>query len=140
MNKGMLVSDLQAGHPPVFHVGMIAVRDVDTLPAPELPLVTMVKVVDTVQIVEIPGRGGALPVNFQSEQRFVAAGVAGRFKKARVTRFRSGKVTRWIVNRLTGSIFPVRLCLRSLTNVSVIAETSVDWPIQPKSHVNVVSQ
>ena len=29
MDEGVFVADLQAGHPPVFHVGMLAVGDVD---------------------------------------------------------------------------------------------------------------
>src|SRR5687768_18366746 len=33
VDEGVFVADLQAGDPPVFHVGMVAVGDVDAAPA-----------------------------------------------------------------------------------------------------------
>ena len=40
----------------------------------------------------------------------------------------------------TGSTLPVRLCLRSLTNVSVIARHFGDRPVQPQRRVDVVRE
>ena len=54
MDEGVFVADLQARHPPVLHVGLIAVGDVDRLPAAELPFVAMVEVLQPMQVVQIP--------------------------------------------------------------------------------------
>jgi len=43
MNERMFVPDLQAGHPPVLHIRMITIGDVNAAPAPQLPFVTMVE-------------------------------------------------------------------------------------------------
>src|SRR5688572_4136041 len=41
VDEGMLVADLQAGHPPMAHIGMLAVADVDRAPAAQLAFVAM---------------------------------------------------------------------------------------------------
>src|SRR5665213_1432830 len=49
MHERVLVADLQARYPPVFHVGMIAVGDMDAAPAAELALVAVGEIVQAVQ-------------------------------------------------------------------------------------------
>ena len=44
VNEGVLVANLEPGDPPVFHVGMIAVGDVHTLPAAESALIAMIEI------------------------------------------------------------------------------------------------
>src|SRR5688500_12887365 len=43
MNEGVLVADQQPGDPPPFHVGMVAVGDVDTAPAADLPFIPVIE-------------------------------------------------------------------------------------------------
>jgi hypothetical protein len=54
VNERVLIADLQPGHPPVLHVGMIAVRDVNALPSPQPPFIAVIEILETVQVVEIP--------------------------------------------------------------------------------------
>ena len=77
MDEGVLVADLQAGDPPLAHVRMIAVGHVDRAPAADNALVAMVKVIEPVQVVQVPGNRGLLAVDLKGVQGFVAAGVAG---------------------------------------------------------------
>src|SRR5262249_34894677 len=44
MNEGMLVADLQSRHPPVLHVGMVAIRDVDAAPSADASLVLVIEI------------------------------------------------------------------------------------------------
>ena len=52
MDERVLVADLQAGHPPVLHVRVIAVGDVHAAPSAEAPLVAVIEPLQAVQIVE----------------------------------------------------------------------------------------
>ena len=56
MDEGVLVADLQAGHPPVLHIRMIAIGDVDAAPAAQPAFVAMIEILQPVQIVQIPRR------------------------------------------------------------------------------------
>ena len=58
----MLVADLQARHPPVLHVGMVAVGDVNAPPAADVPLVAVVEVLEPVQVVQVPEREACSPL------------------------------------------------------------------------------
>ena len=82
VHEGVLVADLEAGHPPVLHVGMVAVGDVDRLPAPEHAGVAVVEVLEPVEVVEVPLQRGLLAVDLEGVERLVAAGVAGRLEEA----------------------------------------------------------
>src|ERR1051325_4896590 len=77
MNERVLVTDLQARHPPFAHVGMVAVADVDAAPAAQASFVAMLEVLQPVQIVQVPGNGSVLAVDLESVEGLVAAGVAG---------------------------------------------------------------
>jgi hypothetical protein len=55
VDEGMLVTDLQAGDPPVAHVGLVAVGDVDAAPAADDRVVAVIEVAQAVQVVQVPG-------------------------------------------------------------------------------------
>jgi hypothetical protein len=61
---------------------MVAVRDVNVPPAADLPLIVMVEVIEPVQVMQVPGSGGALTVDLQGEKRFMATSVAGGLNSA----------------------------------------------------------
>ena len=52
----MLVADLKPWHPPVLHVRMVAVGNVDAAPSARAPLVAMVEPLQAMQVVQVPGR------------------------------------------------------------------------------------
>src|SRR5262245_60395489 len=81
VDERVLVADLQAGHPPVLHIRMIAVGDVDAAPAAQLPLVSMVEPLEPVEIVEIPSRRGVLAVDLERVERLVPARVPRRLEE-----------------------------------------------------------
>src|SRR5215467_10613634 len=72
VDESMLVSDLQSGHPPAFHVGVIAVGDVNATPAAEPAFIAMIENLDAMQVVEVPHGGSTLAVDFQRVQGLVA--------------------------------------------------------------------
>ena len=76
----MLVADLQVWNPSVLHVGMVVVRDVQAAPIAHSSFVTMIKVLEPMEIVEIPEDGGMLAIDFESIKGFMAASVARGFK------------------------------------------------------------
>src|SRR5262245_33390982 len=79
VREGVLVANLQAWNPPVLHVRLVAVGDVDVAPAADAPFVLVIEVLETVQVVEIPERRRVLAVDLECVERLVAARVAGRF-------------------------------------------------------------
>ena len=56
VDEGVLVADLQARHPPVLHVGLVAVGDVDAAPAAHAALVAVIEVLQAMQVVQVPER------------------------------------------------------------------------------------
>ena len=56
MDKSVLVPYLQAGNPPVLHIGMITVSDVNASPASERTFVAVIEVFEAVQIMKIPSQ------------------------------------------------------------------------------------
>ena len=65
MDEGMLITDLQAEYPPIFHVGLIAVRDMDTPPATHDRLIAVIKVLESMQVMEIPSQASMLTVDLE---------------------------------------------------------------------------
>ena len=60
MNERVLVADLQPGHPPILHVRMIAVGDVNALPSAQSAFIAMIEIFEPVQVMQIPrGRSAA---------------------------------------------------------------------------------
>ena len=81
VNKRVLVSNLQSGNPPVLHIWVVAIRDVDALPPTQVALVAIVEVLQAMQIVQVPRGRRLFTVNLQSEQRLVPSRIAGCFKQ-----------------------------------------------------------
>jgi len=82
MNEGVFISDLKSRNPPVLHVRMVAVRDVNTLPAAEFAPHRDVRSNLSGAGRVGPRSGGALTVDLQGEERFMATSVAGGFETA----------------------------------------------------------
>src|SRR5436190_23197313 len=53
MREGVLVADLQARHPPVLHVRLVAVGDVNVAPAAHATFVLVIEILEAVQVVQI---------------------------------------------------------------------------------------
>ena len=81
MHEGVLVADLQPWHPPMVHVRLIPIGNVDRPPTANDTVVCMIEVFQPVQIVQIPANRRFFAVNFQGVQRLVPARVASRFKQ-----------------------------------------------------------
>ena len=86
VDEGVLVADLQAGHPPLAHVGMVAVGDVDRCASRGRAFVAVVEVLQAMQVVQVPVDRGVLAVDLERVERLVAAGVARRFEQRRASR------------------------------------------------------
>ena len=54
VDERVLVADLQARNPPVLHIGMVAVGDMQRAPAAQPALVAMVEILQPMQIVQVP--------------------------------------------------------------------------------------
>ena len=81
VGERVLVADLQAGHPPPLHVRMIAVGDVDALPAAQLAFIAVIEKLQPVQIVQIPERRGMFAIDFERVQRLVSARIPRRLER-----------------------------------------------------------
>lgn len=88
MHERVFVADLQAGHPPLVHVGVFAavVGHVNRPPAAELAFVPVIEVLEPVQVVQVPLDRGVFAVDLEGVQRLVAAGVAGRLEQSEPNR------------------------------------------------------
>ena len=54
MDEGVLVADLQTGHPPARHIRMIGIGDVDASPAAQAAFIAVIEKLQAVQIVQVP--------------------------------------------------------------------------------------
>src|SRR5262249_24566206 len=63
VHEGVLVANLEARHPPVLHVGLVAVGNVDRPPAADDRVVAVVEVLESVQVVQVPLERGLLAVD-----------------------------------------------------------------------------
>ena len=102
--------------------------------------VAVVEVLQAVQVVQVPDDRGVLAVDLERVERLVAAGVAGRFEHGRASRSSKRQRNAQASSMPTFSTLPVRLCLRSLTNVSVIAVTLLIGAVEPEGRVDAVGQ
>ncbi len=82
VDEAVFVADLEARHPPLAHVRVFAVGDMDRPPAAELPFVLVVKELEAVQIVQVPLERALLAVDLEGVERLVAAGVPRRLEQA----------------------------------------------------------
>src|SRR5262245_16165978 len=98
MNEGVFISDLQPGHPPALHVGMIAIGYVDAPPAARLSLIPVIEILDAMQIVKVPEGGSMLAVDFKRVERLVTARITRRFKRRERSVLEPAKESARIVN------------------------------------------
>ncbi len=82
VGKGVFVADLQAGNPPVAHVGLVSVGDMDAAPASHDGLIVVIEVLQAVQVVQVPGDAGVFAVDFQGIEGLVATCIAGRLEES----------------------------------------------------------
>src|SRR5262245_44793174 len=82
VNEAMFITDLQTRHPPLAHVRMVSVRDVDRTPAADDALVAVVEVFEAMQVVQVPLDRSVLAVDLEGVKRLMATGVARRFEES----------------------------------------------------------
>ena len=77
MNKRLAKADLKARHPPVVHVRMLTtgVGHVNGTPTAQLTFITVVKVLQPVQVMQIPLDGGMFAIDLEGIERFMAPGI-----------------------------------------------------------------
>lgn len=80
VDEAMFVADLEAGDPPILHVGLVAIGDVDASPASDDTFIAMIEVAESMEVVEIPSHGSMFTVDFEGVEGFVAASVASGFE------------------------------------------------------------
>ena len=76
VHKGMLVPNLQPRNPPVGHIGVIPIRDVNRTPSAQISFVAMVEPLQSVQVMQIPLNRGVFTVDFKGVQGLVSPGIA----------------------------------------------------------------
>src|SRR5689334_10676870 len=98
MCEGVLVADLQSGHPPALHIWMIAVGDVHVPPAAELSFIAMVEHLQAVQVVQIPECRRMFSVDLERVERLVSARVSRRFERGQRSVFETAEKRARIVD------------------------------------------
>src|SRR5215207_6054059 len=63
------IADLQARDPPIFHVGLVAIRDVHAAPTAHDALVAVIEVLQTMKIMEVPPDRGVLAIDLKGVER-----------------------------------------------------------------------
>ena len=63
MHEAVLVADRQTRHPPLVHVGVVAVGDVNAAPATQAPLIAVIEVLQAMEVVQIPLDRSMLPLS-----------------------------------------------------------------------------
>src|SRR5204862_2010117 len=81
VHESLGVTDLQAGHPPVLHVRMIAIGNMHGTPAARLSLIAMIEILEPVQIVQVPENARVLAIDLESVKRLVPARVASGLER-----------------------------------------------------------
>src|ERR1700687_267537 len=66
MDKCVFVSDLQTRHPPMLHIRMITVGDVDRAPTTKSSLVAMIEILQSVKILKVPNDRRIFSVDLES--------------------------------------------------------------------------
>lgn len=64
VGERVFVTDLQTWDPPVAHVGLVSIGDVNAAPASNDRVVVVIEVLEAMQVVEIPGDAGVFAVDF----------------------------------------------------------------------------
>ena len=76
----MLKSDSQTRYPPVGHIGMIPIRDMNRSPTAEQSFVLVIEPLQPMQIMKIPGERSMFPVDLERIKRLMTPGVPGRLE------------------------------------------------------------
>ena len=79
MDKRVLVTDLQPRHPPLLHIWMFGICDVNATPPTQFAHVAMIEILQAMQIMQVPNERRFLAVDFQRVEGFVAAGITRCF-------------------------------------------------------------
>src|SRR5690625_6581314 len=74
MDEGMLITHRQTGNPPFVHVRLITIGHMDISPAAGGGVPTIFKILQTVQILQIPPNGSLLAIDLEGIERFVTTG------------------------------------------------------------------
>src|ERR1051325_1738282 len=139
MNEGMLVADLQAGNPPVLHVRMVAVGDMDALPSAEPAFVAVIEELQPVQIVQIPDYRCPLTIDFECVERFVPAGITRRLESSEGAVLESGKKRAGVIDPYW--FFLAReIMFPGLDERFRHSGPFIDLAVQPHSGINIVCQ
>ena len=139
VNEGVLVADLQTRHPPVFHVGMIAIRDVHAAPAARLPFIAVIEILNAMQVVQVPKGRRVLAVDFERIESLVPARIACRFKRRERAIFKAAQKRAGIVN--SDRLDVARQIVFALFDKGLgHRHHFADRAIQPQRRVNVVRQ
>lgn len=77
MDEAVLVPNRQTRYPPLFHVRVVTIGHMDGTPAAEVTLVFVIKPLESVQVMEIPGNACVFPVDFECVKGLVAPGIPG---------------------------------------------------------------
>ena len=76
MNKGVLVTDLQPRYPPFAHVWHVAVRAVYLVPAANKGIIRVIKILEAMQIMQVPFDRSFLAVDFQRVKSLVTSSIS----------------------------------------------------------------
>ena len=82
MDERMLITNLKTWNPPITHIGLVPVRNVNASPASYNRLVRMIEILEPMQIMQIPSDTCVFAVDFQGVKGFVAACIAGRLEES----------------------------------------------------------
>src|SRR5206468_12526659 len=81
MDETVLVANLQARYPPLAHIGMVAIGNVNRPPAAYVSFIAMVEIGQAVQVAQVPLTRGLLTVDLERVEGFVTASITGRLKR-----------------------------------------------------------
>src|SRR4029079_16086434 len=89
MRETFGITNLEAGHPPMFHIWLIAIGDMDAAPAAHNAFVFVIKILEPMQSVRVPSNGRILAIDLERIERLVTARVSGALKDGQRSVFKS---------------------------------------------------
>ncbi len=81
VDECVFVTDVQTGNPPIAHVRHVTIANVNTAPTTHNRVVTMIKVLQAVKVVQIPADRCMLTIDLEGIKGFVAAGIPSRLEQ-----------------------------------------------------------
>ena len=146
VDERVLVADGAAGHPPVLHVGVLEIGDVDPLPAGEVVLdllagrrIDVAEILQHVRVFQVEEDRAVFAVELEGVVVLPPAGVAGALERAQGAVGEDGQEHAGVVDgdRLDLAGLGV---LALLDERSVWATTRLDRPVEPFGRVDGVGQ